>query len=65
MINLLNGEQEQEVYLDDTWNYPADFDEREFATMAKQTSLLDALSGFAILTLLVPGIVYWIKRSKR
>ena len=37
----------------------------EFADMAKQTSLQDALLGFVILTLLVLGIVYWIKRSKR
>ena len=37
----------------------------EYASMARQTSLKEALLGFVVLTLLVMGIIYWIRRSKR
>jgi hypothetical protein len=37
----------------------------EYAKMAKEVSFWDALGGFALLTLITGGIIYWIKRSKR
>jgi hypothetical protein len=37
----------------------------EFASMASQIGIWDALGSFALLTLIVLGIVYWIKRSKK
>lgn len=36
----------------------------EFANMARQLSFLDALGSLAVLTLIVLGIRYWIKKSK-
>jgi hypothetical protein len=37
----------------------------EYANMARQTSLTNALAGFVVMLLLVGGIILWIKRSKR
>lgn len=37
----------------------------EFASMARQLSFWDALASFVLLTLLVLGIRYWLKKSKK
>jgi hypothetical protein len=37
----------------------------EFASMAKQLSLGDALISFVLLTLIVVGAVYWIKKARK